>query len=129
MNWINLIVFLYITCGKLEYLKHSCDATLQFLAKLFCTSFAHVMGMVFTVRNEVAKVMFLHLSVHREGEYRYPPDQVHPPRHQVPPQDQVTPGTRYTPRPGTPPGTRYPPPRRLLLQMVHILLECILVCC
>ena len=70
-----------------------------------------------TVRNEVAKVMFLHLSVshsvYRGGvpgqappgpgtppRTRYPPwDQVHPP-----PWDQVHPG------PGTPPGTRYTPP-------------------
>ena len=79
-----------------------------------------------TVRNEIAKVIFLQASVCPQGEV---PDQVHPPgsrptREQTapwvrytlleqtppwtrytPPQDQVhPPGTRYTPGPGTPPG-------------------------
>ena len=83
-----------------------------------------------TVRNEVAKVMFLQACVCPQGgEYltRYTPpvDQVHPPVDQVhtPPWDQVhplgpgtPPGTRYTPLgpctlpgPGTPPRTRYTP--------------------
>ena len=75
--------------------------------------------MVITVRNEVAKVMFLQACVCPRGEYLTwyppgtrctPPDQVHPPQ------------TRCTlPRPGTPPWdqvhppppvTRYPPRTR-----------------
>ena len=75
-----------------------------------------------------AKVMFLHVSVHRGdylGRYPFPRDQVHPLGPGTPP------GTRYTPQdqvhlldqvhppgPGTPPrtrytlpGTRYTPPR------------------
>ena len=57
-----------------------------------------------TVHNEVAKVMFLHLSVilftGRGSTWAGPPwDQVQPPRDQVQP-----------PGPGTPPGTRYTPP-------------------
>ena len=77
---------------------------------------------IFTVRNEVAKVMFLHMSVCPQGGVpgqvppgtRYTPphrDQVHTPWDQVHP-----PGTRYTPLgsgippgPGTPPRTRYTP--------------------
>ena len=91
-----------------------------------------------TVRNEVAKVMFLHLSVshsvHR-GEYlgRYPPGPGTPPlpwaRYTTTPRPVTTPG-RYTPwqvhspRPGTPPqastppGTRYTP-AGTPLQQVH----------
>ena len=91
------------------------------------------------VHNEVAKVMFLHVSVCSQGQYlgryhspgpRYTsPDQVHPPGTRYTPWtkytpwEQVhTPGTRYTPgpgahppEPGTPPGpdtplqTRYSP--------------------
>ena len=73
-------------------------------------------GSFITVRNEVAKVMFLHLSVilFTGGEYlgRYPPgpgtspwDQVHPPRPGTLPLGPDTPPrTRYTPLgPGTPP--------------------------
>ena len=101
---------------------------------------------IFTIHNEVAKVMFLHLSashsVHSGGEGagggylgRYPPDQVHPPGSGTPPLDQVhprdqenPPGTRYTPRQVHPPGPgTLPHSRRLLLRTVHILLECILV--
>ena len=79
-----------------------------------------------TVRNEVAKVMFLQACVCPQwGEYltrytpptRYPRDQVHPPVPGIPPRTRYTPQTRYTPRPGTPlprpgtpPGTRYTPP-------------------
>ena len=83
----------------------------------------------FTVLNEVAKVMFLHLSVshsvHSRGEYlgRYPPGPGTPPWAGTPPKpgthppDQVHPSRtrytspgRYTPGPGTPPWTRYTPP-------------------
>ena len=68
---------------------------------------------IFTVRNEVPKVMFLQACVCPRGGV---PDQVHPPprtrytpqtrypRDQVQPRDQV-----YPPRPGAPPGTRYTP--------------------
>ena len=105
---------------------------------------------IITVRNEVAKVMFLHLSVshsvHRGGSTwagtpgpgtpprtRYPPlgpgtlpDQVHP-------RDQVPPRQVHPPGPDTPPGQVLPqqvppnPNTRLLLRTVRILLECILV--
>ena len=87
---------------------------------------------IFTIRNEVAKVMFLHLSVCPQGGITWagtPQDQVHPPGPGTPPWDQVHPpgtryiptGTRYTPqdqvhppgqvppRPGTPPGPGTPP--------------------
>ena len=60
---------------------------------------------IFTVHNEVAKVMFLHLSVCPQGGSA----SVHA---------------------GIPPGSRHPPPtpgRRLLLRTVRTLLECILV--
>ena len=104
---------------------------------------------IFTVRNEVAKVMLLQASVCPRGEYltRYTPrwDQVHPLGLGTSPGTRYTPPrTRYTPwgqvhppGPGTPPWTRYTPlgpgtplsPEiRPLLQMVRILLECILVC-
>ena len=85
-----------------------------------------------TVRNEVAKVMFL---LHRRSTWpgtppgsRPPPGQVHPPGTRYTPLEQTPPGpgtappgpgtppwTRYTPQPGTPPGpgtplrTRYTP--------------------
>ena len=78
-----------------------------------------------TVRNEVAKVMFLQACVCPRGGggclTRYTPlgpgtppcDQVHPPGRYTP-LDQVSPPptrTRYTPWAGTPPRTRYPPPQ------------------
>ena len=61
---------------------------------------------VITIRNEVAKVMFLQTSVCPQGGYltRYPPDQVHPLEPGTSPWDQV-----HAPGPGTPPGTRYTP--------------------
>ena len=97
-----------------------------------------------TVRNEVAKVMFLHLSVHlsfcSQGGVpgQVPPtprEQVHTPRQVHPqagtPPQQVHP-QQVHPLAGTPPGRYTPgqvhsPGRRLLLQTVRILLECILV--
>ena len=87
---------------------------------------------IFTVRNEVAKVIFLQaVSVHVEGG-AWPgippgPGTPHrtrctPPKTRYTPQDQVhptgpgahPPKTRYTPspRPGTPPRTRYTPQTR-----------------
>ena len=90
----------------------------------------------FTVRNEVAKVMFLHLSVshsvHRGGvpsqvPPRYhvqtppgpglsPRDQVHPPRAGTPPRQVHPPGTPppgmvHPLGPGTPPWDQVHPPR------------------
>ena len=110
-----------------------------------------------TFLNEVAKVMFLHVSVCPQGGgawactpsvTRYPLrdqvhplgtrytlwDQVHPPMTRNTPWDQVHLPTRYTPRDQVhpwdqlhPPGPGTPPRRRLLLRTVRILLECILV--
>ena len=92
---------------------------------------------IFTVHNEVAKVMFLHLSVshsvHKEGGSASvhagipTPLGADPPRSRHSPKDQAPP-----PGPDHPPGTDTPPSRWLLLQTVRILLECILVsdvCC
>ena len=95
---------------------------------------------IFTVRNEVEKVMFLHLSVILFTGFclsaRWdapPPPTRHPhPIHQT---RHPPPGSRPPPRPGTPhppqeqtPPDQVPPPSiRLLLRMVRILLECILV--
>ena len=70
---------------------------------------------IFTVRKEVAKVMFLHLSVilfTGGGEYlgRYPPGPgAPPPPGRYTPQDQVHPRTRYTPQAGTPWDQVHPP--------------------
>ena len=83
-----------------------------------------------TVRNEVAKVMFLHLSVilFTGGLPQCMLGCHHPPsgtRHTLPP----TPRTMHPHPPGTmhtPPGP-CTSPRQLLLRMVRILLECILV--
>ena len=76
------------------------------------------MFIIITVRNEVAKIMFLHVSVCPHGGST-PRDQVHPPPWaqvhpppgtRYPAKDQVHPQSRYTPpEPGTPPGTRYTP--------------------
>ena len=84
---------------------------------------------IFTVRNEVAKVMFLHLSVchsaHRWGgsasvHAGTPPQSRHPPRSRHPP------GTS-TPQTRNPPGALTPPPQTATVWTVRILLECILV--
>ena len=83
---------------------------------------------IFTVHNEVAKVMFLHVCVCPQGGSTWAGI---PPEPGTPPEDQVhPPGTRYSRRDQVhPPGTRYTPPhsRRLLLRTVRILLERILV--
>ena len=74
---------------------------------------------IFTVRNEVAKVMFLQVCVCPQGGV---PDQVHPP------QDPGTPpGPGTPPRQVHPPDQVHPPVIRPLLRTVRILLECILV--
>ena len=89
-----------------------------------------------TVRNEVVKVMFLHLSVshsvHGGGTWTGPQGTRYTPRtrsplQQVHPQAGTPPAG--TPRVGTPSlaGTPPTPSRRLLLRTVRILLECILV--
>ena len=101
-----------------------------------------------TVRNEVAKVMFLQVHVCPwEGLPQcmlgYPPEQAPPPRDQggLPQCMQAPPGAgtpqsqhppeQAPPGAGTPwdqtPQTRPPPSRQLLLRTVRILLECILV--
>ena len=66
----------------------------------------HLTSTVVTLRNEVAKVMFLHLSVshsvHRGGvPGQVPPGTRYTP-HQVPPLGPGTPPGRYTPQAGTP---------------------------
>ena len=74
-----------------------------------------------TVRNEVAKVIFLHLSVilFTGGGGGLPQCMLgyHTPPEQTPPPEQALPPRAGTPSPG----------RRLLLRTVRILLECILV--
>ena len=98
---------------------------------------------IFTARNEVgarlcfyrpqrswAKVIFSQAcvknSVHRGGRgclpqctLGYPPGSRHPPRADIPLQDQTPPGA------DTPPGSRFQ--HMVYEQLVHILLECILV--
>ena len=79
---------------------------------------------IITVRNEVAKVMFLHLSVILFTGWGGLPQCMlgcHPPPGAGTPQDQAPPGSRHPPPP--------PEQRRLLLWTVRILLECILVTC
>ena len=79
------------------------------------------LNILVTVRNEVAKVMFLHLSVCPRGGVPGqvpPPDQVHPPGTRYTPQDQVHPRDQvHPPGPGTPQGRS--------TWTVRILLECI----
>ena len=96
---------------------------------------------VITVRNEVAKVMFLQVSVCPQGDlpqcmlgyhhYHTPPGTRHTPRIRHPPRSRPS---RIRPpplppwsRPPLTPGSRPPPPRWLLLRTVRILLKCILV--
>ena len=81
--------------------QNNCQITIWPFDSLF-----QIWQMVITIRNEVAKVMFLQASVCPEGGVPVPlEEQVHPP-------DQVHPKTRYIPLgPGTPPRTRYTPLR------------------
>ena len=73
---------------------------------------------IFTVRNEVAKVMFLHACVHTGGGVCLSACW-----------DTTPPGAdpEQTPPEQTPPRADTPPERRPLLRTVRILLECILV--
>ena len=110
------------------------ETLLLYFASKEIKRFRTYRGFFITVRNEVAKVMFLRVSVCPQ---RGVPGQVHPwtrctpqtrytacgtrytPQTRYIPRDQVPPGTRYTPRPGTPPGTRYTP-----LDQVHPQTRC-----
>ena len=104
LHWMRICLFSSCTCDR------------QYLQALFWSDWWDFMTKIFTVRNEVAKVMFLQAcicpmgGVHRPGPGT-PPGQVHLPD-QVHPPDQVhtqagtplPPGTRYTPLgPDTPP--------------------------
>ena len=92
---------------------------------------------LFTVRNEVAKVMFLHVSVCPQGGSAPVHAGIHPPPN--PDQRQTPPGPKADtpgPKADTPSGpkadtpqtkSRHPSARWLLLRTVRILLECILV--
>ena len=105
-----------------------------------------------TFRNEVVKVMFLHLSVILFtgggggvpapgrvcllGGVTCPPPSRYTPWAGTPPYTPLRAGTPplgqiYPPWAGTPPraGTPPTPGRRLLLRTVRILLECILILC
>ena len=69
---------------------------------------------IFTVRNEIAKVMILQASVCPQGGSTWPGtppwDQVHPPGIRYTPWEQTPPGPGTPPGPNTTPGTRYTPP-------------------
>ena len=101
--------------------------------------------LIFTVRNEFAKVMFLQACVCPGGDVclsacwdttpweqkpPHPPEQPAPPPEQTHPLEQTTTRSRHPPPGADPPGTDTPPeqtPPRPLLRTVRILLECILV--
>ena len=92
-----------------------------------------LMYCIFTVRNEVAKVMFLQVSVCPGGSASVHAGIPHPPGADPPRADIILgadtslgPDTP-SPQDQTPPRDQTPPPRRLLLRTVCILLECILV--
>ena len=80
--------------------------------------------MFFTVRNKVAKVMFLPVSVCPWGDYlgSYPPDQVHPPGPGTSPLGPDAPPDQvHPPGPGTPPsGTRHTPDQVPPQDQVHL---------
>ena len=103
---------------KLTIFSSSLMSTPPFVFGINISFFFHTE--VFTVRNEFAKVMFLHLSVCLQGGLPQCMLGYHP-RTRHPPQEQALPR-----QPGTPP-RQAPPSRRLLLRTVRILLECILV--
>ena len=94
---------------------------------------------IFTVRNEVAKVMFLHLSVCPQGggssvhagmPLTPAPQHQAPPSTRLPPWDLAPPapaGTPPSPAPAGSPRYQLPPPLPSRLRTVRILLECIFV--
>ena len=94
-------------------------------------------GNLITVRNEVAKVMFLHLSVILSMGGGCLPQwrgDTTSPREQTPLRSRPPPRSRHTPPEADTPWSRHPlgadtlpPPRRLPLWTVRILLDCILV--
>ena len=123
----------FVTYERFENPSHVWQFRRAYRKPITCTS--KVAGWkIFTVRNEVAKAMFLHLSVIlftaggggvpgqvSPRQVHTPREQVHPPG-QVPLQDQVHP-LQVPPRTGYPPGrnppqdqvssrTRYPPRSR-----------------
>ena len=87
-----------------------------------------------TVRNEVAKVMFLQVCVcPQQGSASvhvgiHPPETSFAPGSRLPPPREQTPhlGSIHPPRPGSPQEQTPPPRRWLLLRTGRILLECIL---
>ena len=91
----------------------------------------HTLVKTLPFRNEVAKVMFLHLSVCLSTGGRGLPQCML--GYYPPPRAVTLPPTRHPPGPApplgsrSPPGAGTPPSRRLLLRTVRILLECILV--
>ena len=91
---------------------------------------------ILTVRNEVAKVMFLQASVCPQGGWGCLPGADTPgSRHPPTPWEQTPPPGADTPQSRPPSGSRHPPEQthplppeiRLLLRTVRILLECILL--
>ena len=86
------------------------------------------LDLIFTVRNEVAKVMFLHLSVILSTGGGLPQCMLgyHPPPGVGTPREQTT-FPEQAPPTGADPSRAGTPSRRLLLRTVRILLECILV--
>ena len=70
------------------------------------THHTRMMFIIFTVRNDVAKVMFLQACACPQGGV---PDQAHPLGPGTPPGTRCTPRTRYTPQTGYTPRTRYTP--------------------
>ena len=95
---------------------------------------------VITVRNQVARVMFLQACVCPQGGWCLPqcmlgyhtlPPRADTPQEQTPPGSgppgaDTPPQSRHPPGADTP-GSRHPPEIRSLLRTVRILLECILV--
>ena len=75
-------------------------------------------SLIFTVRNEVAKVMFLHMCVCPQGASASVHAGIPPPG--------ARPHWEQAPLGADTPGSRHPPSRRLLLRTVRILLECTL---
>ena len=99
---------------QLYMMRHGCiprKGCLRFFLKnydIYPTSKSFTsLTLFFTVRNEVAKVMFLHLSagIPLLPGSKHPP----PPREQVPPRSRHPPGAGKPPREQAPPRSRHPP--------------------